>query len=215
MIDRVILIVDDNPNIERVYFPNYKKWIQIFKNNNIKWKDYSFQFIHIINMDEALEYMQSTTNIVDVLVVDYNFNNTSQFETGAAFIKFVREKINRYCQIIFYTMQSTTTFSINELVDLINSDVYKMIDKSIVGDNSLIEAIFNAATERNPFIESLESFFIKYDKLLESSRYSVMGESITFSQLINHIRMDDKEGRILLEKLLQKAILSSIDIEVI
>jgi hypothetical protein len=53
----------------------------------------------------------------------------------------------------------------DEFLSLINSDVYKMLDKS--QDYTTIgNIIFEAAIKCNPVVLSLERFFIKYETLL-------------------------------------------------
>ena len=211
MLSRKILIIDDNRRVESVYIPAYEIEINNLKKQFTKWSDYNFAFVHKKTMREAIKYLSETGNIADVLVVDYDFGGERTFANGTQFVKYIREHINRYCQIVFYTMQGINSIDKKELIDLINSDVYQFMDKS---DNLTIMAkkIFEAATIRNPLVESLERFMIEYQNLLCSYEYSFNDEKITFNELINHIRMDDNVGRSFVEKLLQKGILLSIDI---
>lgn len=211
MLERIILIVDDNPHIEDVYIPAYLSDIEALKKNSDKWKDYSFRFIHKLSMKEALLYLSDVNNCVDVLVVDYNFHNDKMFTSGTGFVKHVREHINRFCQIVFYTMQGIGSIEKDELIDLVNSDVYRLVDKS--KDNSeLARVLFEAATQRNPIVESLEHFYYKYSSLLQAYEYTIGGEFVSFEEIINHIRMDDSKGRAFISKLLQRAILLNTDI---
>ncbi len=212
MLERIILIVDDNPRVESVYIPAYLSELNILKNNDSKWCKYNFNLIHKKSMEEALEYLESPCNFVDVLVVDYDFGGEKSFSNGTAFVKSIRENVNRYCQVVFYTMQGMDSIDKKELIDLINSDVFKMVDKS-QEPKEMAQVLFEAATSRNPVVESLERFFIKYKALLSTYKYSIDGQLLTFDQIIKHIRMDDKEGRIFVEKLLQKAILLQTNIE--
>lgn len=211
MLERNILIVDDNPRIKDIHIPSYLYHIDGFKSKFNKWNQYSFNFIHMERMEEAMTFLTDLNNCVDVLVVDYNFHAKEKFTSGTEFVKYVRNNINRYCQIVFYTMQGIGTIEKEELVDLVNSDVYKIIDKS--NDNSrMAHVIFEAATLRNPIVESLEHFYIKYSSLLKNYKYTIEGESISFEEIINHIRMDDPLGRTFIDKLMQKAILLNTDI---
>jgi CheY-like chemotaxis protein len=211
MLERIVLIVDDNARIESVYIPLYMAQINELKNKSDKWRHYNFNLIHKSSMYEALDYLKGG-NLVDVLVVDYDFSGEQTFTSGAAFIKDIREHYNRYCQVIFYTMQGRDSIDKDELIDLINSDVFKMVDKS--NDvNEMGEVIFEAATLRNPVVESLEQFFTKYQELLKTYNYTLCGEKMDFDEVINHIRMDDVQGRVLIEKIMQKAILLDTNIE--
>lgn len=211
MFERNILIVDDNPRIKEVYIPEYEAQIDKMKSKADKWKDYKFTVMHLPTMKKALEYLSDSKNCVDVLLVDYDFNGETTFTSGTAFVKYLREKINRYCQIVFYTMQGIKNIEKEELIELINSDVFKMIDKSedIKGISS---ALFEAATQRNPIVESLERFYMNYASMLESYSYTIGGENVSFDEIINHIRLDDETGRIFIDKLLQKAILLETNI---
>lgn len=211
MLERTILIVDDNIRIESVYIPSYLNKINELKEKSQKWKDYNFKLVHITSMKKALEYLMMPQNIVDVLVVDYDFCGEETFTSGTVFVKYIRDNINRYCQIVFYTMQGLDSIDKEELIDLINSDVFKMVDKS-EDVSEMGKVLFEASTRRNPIIESLEHFFIKYSTMLGSYNYTFGGEVITFNEIINHIRMDDDQGRVFIEKLLQKAILSDTNV---
>ncbi|MBR5424353.1 MAG: hypothetical protein IK108_10120 [Clostridia bacterium] len=209
MLERIVLIVDDNKNIESVYIPAYKS--EISKMDLGKWADYKFTFIHKSSMKEAQEYLSDIQNCVDVLVVDYDFGGEKTFPNGADFVKYVRESVNRYCQIVFYTMQGIDSIDKRELVDLVNSDVFQLVDKSS-GNDIMAKAIFAAATRCNPIVESIERFYLGHSHLLSTYRYTVFEEKTTFDDIINHIRMDDKIGRQFVEKLLNKAVLQSVDL---
>lgn len=212
MLERVILIVDDNNNVSNVHIPAYSLKINELKQMYPKWREYDFKLVHLSSMKDAVKYLEDKSNYVDVLVVDYDFGGEQTFTSGTDFVKYVRQKINRYCQIVFYTMQGLNGIDKEELIDLINSDVYQMFDKSGQLDE-LAEILFRAATQRNPIVESLERFWRKYHTLLETYNYKISGESSSFENMINHIRMDDEKGRIFIDKLLQKAILMDTDIE--
>lgn len=86
-----------------------------------------------------------------------------------------------------------------------------MVDKS-EDPSKMAQILFQAATIRNPIVESLEQFFRKYSSLLETYHYNIGGKSESFDEIINHIRMDDSEGRAFIEKMMQKAILLNTDI---
>lgn len=211
MLERNILIIDDNLNVEKIYIPKYSKQIEKLKQAFPKWNDYMFCLKHCSSMKAALEYLSVPTNYVDVLVVDYDFNGETTFSDGTAFVEHVRKNVNRYCQIIFYSMQGMSSIDVNEWAKLVNSDVFRFVDKS-AKDDLLAETIFEAATKRNPIVESLERFWSKYSTMLESYSYTFDGQSVTFEEIINHIRMDDEIGRVFVEKLLHKSILTNIEI---
>lgn len=213
MLERNIVIIDDNPRIEELYIPTYLDRIDQLKKDNPKWTSYAFHIKHCVGMGPALDYLGDPNNVVDVLVVDYDFSmeHHKPFSNGTVFVDHVRNNINRNCEIIFYTMQSLGDILLEDWVSLVNSDVFQFVDKS-VDDSILADTIFHAATRRNPVVESLERFMIKYGALLETYTYTFDGRTITFEEIINHIRMDDELGRMFVEKLLQKAILINTEI---
>lgn len=213
MLERVILIVDDNHRVESIDIESYKGIISDLKTaeGNEKWKNYEFSFVYKSTMDEAIGYLSDPNKCVDVVVVDYNFENDLRFSNGTKLVKHIRDKLNRFCKIIFYTMKGIDNIEKAELSELVNSDVYRIIDKS-ENNKEIAQCIFDAATQKNPIVDSLERFYITYQKLLETYNYTVFGEKVTFDQIIQHIRMDDEKGRLFLDRLLKKAILSSTDI---
>lgn len=211
MLERNILIVDDNTRVEEVYIPAYLSRITTLKQNSEKWSKYQFNIMHLPSMKTAIEYLSDAMHSVDVLVVDYEFNGETTFTNGTAFVKYIREQINRFCQIIFYTMQGISNIEVDEWTALVNSDVFRFVDKS-TDDNILGEVIFEAATKRNPIVESFEHFWCRYKAMLENYTYTFSGKAITFEEIICHIRMDDEIGRVFVEKLLQRAILLNTDI---
>lgn len=213
MLERNILIIDDNRRVKDIYVPTYRNRINCLKTASAKWVDYDFHIEHCAGMNAALDYLSDPSKIVDVLVVDYDFSTEARkpFENGTAFVEHVRKNINRHCEIIFYTMQGLSSIQAEEWAALVNSDVYQLVDKSS-DEIVLADIIFEAATRRNPIVESLERFVIKYGSLLENYTYTFDGKIIAFDEIINHIRMDDDLGRMFVEKLLQKAILTSTEI---
>lgn len=212
MLERVILIVDDNRRTPVEYIPMYMETIKELKKENPRWEKYDFIINYCPTMKEAVDYLQSPKHCVDVLVVDYDFGGEETFSSGIDLVKHVRENINRYCQIVFYTMHALSSIENDELIDLINSDVYMFWDKSAKGTD-LGNIIFRAATHKNQIVESLENFYVKYSSMLDSYDYKIAGKDTTFEQLINNIRMDDEIGREFISKMLQKALLLNVDIE--
>ena len=62
MLERNILIVDDNTRIKSVYIPAYSAEIDSLKNQSEKWKAYSFHLEHCSSMKEATEYLSDKYN---------------------------------------------------------------------------------------------------------------------------------------------------------
>ena len=51
----------------------------------------------------------------------------------------------------------------------------------------------------------------EYSELLEQCDYTFMGEQYKISDIITHIRMDDQVGRSIVDKLLYKALIDSVE----
>ena len=212
MLERNIMIVDDDDKTESIHIPSYKRKLDELKKQSEKWHHHIFNLFHMISMGDALEFLAQSGNYVDVLLVDYKFLNVNTFVNGADFVKHIRDNVNRQCQIVFYTMHGVDSIPNTELVSLINSNVFMFVDKS-ANTNVVAQAIFDACTLGNPVVESLERFYQKYKIMLEAKRYTLADEDASFEDIINHIRMDDEIGRSFVEKLLQKAILLETDLK--
>lgn len=212
MFERIVMIIDDNPRVKMIHIPDYENDIEHLKQESDNYKDYDFIFIHKKTMKEAKDYL-CDRNIVDVLVVDYNFNNDETFLNGTQFVEYVRKNVNKQCKIIFYTMQQIENIERKELLGLINSNVSKMYDK-IDADKMMGKAIFEAATTCNPVVISLERFFVKYSELFKNYKYTILGNEFSLDEIINHIRIDDEIGRVFIDKLMYKSILKETNFEI-
>jgi hypothetical protein len=206
------MIVDDDESFETIHIPAYVRKINELKKQHQKWSHHRFNIVHLLSMDDAMKSLTSKDTCTDALLVDYRFLNDSSFSNGADFVKYVRDNVNRQCQIVFFTMHGVSTIPHNELVSLINSNVFKFLDKS-VSPETIANTLFDACTVMSPVVESLERFFLKYSTVLEKNCYTLHGEDSTFEEVITHIRMDDEKGRTFVEKLLQKAILLETDLK--
>ncbi|MBQ3543380.1 MAG: hypothetical protein IJA34_00070 [Lachnospiraceae bacterium] len=210
MFERVILLIDDNPKTESIYKVSYERYIKEIQEQNEKYAHYKFEFKFFPDMKSAKEFMLKN-NLVDVLVVDYDLGTGDIFQNGAEFIKFVRENVNKQCRIIFYTMQEKHSIETSELIAMINSDVYKMIDKAS-NTKAISQIIFDAAIKCDPIVHSLENFFLKYKNILSVNSYTYESQEVTIDEIIAHIRMDDEMGRYFIDKILYTSILSNIKI---
>ena len=72
MLERVILIVDDNHRVETIDIESYKGIISDLKTaeGNEKWKNYEFSFVYKSTMDEAIRYLSDPNQCVEGVVVD-------------------------------------------------------------------------------------------------------------------------------------------------
>lgn len=211
MFNRKILIVDDNTNIEKLYIPSYLEAAEEIKTQNERYSQYDLEFKHIVSIDDAIGYLK-TQAIVDVLIIDYKFNNESNKRSGVDLIKFVRENINKHCSVIFYTMNELAGISPESYVQLINNQVFKIVDKANCNDFEFTKIIFEAVVDSNVIVDSLEKFWMEYKEVFEHYSYTFLGEEQKFSDILNHIRMDDAIGRTIIDKLVHKALIDSVEV---
>lgn len=208
MKQRKVLIVDDNSNIPNDIILYKSKAGRIRQENEI-YREYELIFEYQNSIEDAKEYLRKC-KIVDVLVIDYRFNN-SQHDSGTGLINYIRENINKHCRIIFYTMHGISAIPHMELYNLANDSIFRIVDKAAIDNKAFVELIYSAAIDCDPVVVSLERFWDEYRELLTNYEYSFMGENYSLDSIIEHIRMDDRLGREITYKLLHKAILSSID----
>lgn len=208
--NRKILIVDDNKNVTDLDVPGYLaelKEIQEKCNTSIE-----FEFTVFNTIEESLIYLNSD-NIVDVVLIDYNFNcKSGEFSNGVDLVLEIRNTINKQCRIIFYTMDSITNIHQEELKRLINSNIYKFIDKR-KDAVTISETIYNAALECNFVALTLERFLFEYKTLLSKHNYSILGESVSVEEIIKNIRLDSEIGREMIENIIHRTIILNLDIQ--
>lgn len=211
MFDRKILVVDDEINIEKLFIPAYLEAAEELKNQNERYRQYELDFKHIVSIEDAIEYLK-TQAIVDVLIIDYKFNNEHNKRTGVDLIKFVRENINKHCRVIFYTMNELAGIPPESYVHLINNQVFRIVDKANCNDYEFTKIIFEAIADCDVIVNSLERFWLDYKDVFEQYKYTFLGEEQKFVDILNHIRMDDAIGKALIDKLVHKALIDSIEV---
>ncbi len=211
MFTRKILIVDDEVNIEALYIPAYVDEIEKIKQTHEEYCNYKLEFKHIVSIEGAVEYLQSEA-IVDVLIIDYKFNNNGNKKTGVDLIKFIRENINKHCKVIFYTMNALSGIPFDSYIELINNQVFRIVDKAHCNDYDFSKIILEAAVDCDFIVNSLENFWIEYGEVFNTYQYTFLGEKQNFSELLNHIRMNDKIGKSIVNKLMHKALIDSVEV---
>lgn len=205
MFNRVILIVDDNTRIREIEIPQYEENIKKRKSQNAELEKYDFKIIQKTSIEDAKKYLEEKP-IIDVLLIDYNFNNSVGDCTGIDLIKFIRESVNKHCKIIFYTMDQIENVGCEALAELLNYHIYRFVDKA--DDSNMIEYILQAALEADPIVTSLEHFFETYKPLFKKFNFRVAGIDCTVDDILSHIRMDDEIGKVFVKKLLHKSMIS-------
>ena len=211
MLSRNILFIDDNNKLEKMYIKRYEDIAQEIKSNG-EYTDYELSFFAAKSIQEAKEKLVDGKLIVDVAVVDYQFLNSNNNENGIDLIEYIRDKINKRCKIIFYTMNGVNKIAQEELISLINNDVYRLIDKGRTDDNELIRIIYDAVYNGDILVASLERFWNEYSEALREGDYMVLGEKVEFADIIKHIRLDDEIGRVFVDKFMHKALLDAVSL---
>lgn len=211
MFSRKILIVDDEANIEKLFIPSYLEEAEKIQKQNEKYSQYDLVFKHIVSIEEAIKYL-NTQALVDVLIIDYKFNNEHNRRSGVDLIKFVRENINKHCRVIFYTMNELAGIPAESYVQLINNQVFRIVDKANCTDYEFTKIIFEAVADCDVIVNSLEKFWMDYKEVFENYKYSFLGEEHKFPDILNHIRMDDIIGKTIVDKLVHKALIDSIEV---
>jgi len=211
MFSRKILIVDDEVNIGKLFIPSYLEAAEEIKTQNERYSQYEVEFKHIVSIEDAIEYLK-TQAIVDVLIIDYKFNNERNRRTGVDLIKFVRENVNKHCRVIFYTMNELAGISPESYVQLINNQVFRIVDKANCNDFDFTKIIFEAMVDCDVIVNSLEKFWMEYRDVFEHYKYTFLGEEQKFPDILNHIRMDDAIGKAIIDKLVHKALIDSVEV---
>lgn len=217
---RNILIVDDYENtadfIEAYYmiFEKIKKKYDVPYTINLIWEK---------TINGAVQKLAQNQEVYHALVIDYEFPND---ETGWHGVKLVKEirKINKVCNVIFYTTKVGHEIRKDEFIDLINNNVFRFILKSgqsfsckypdISGslENRLIvEAIIDAIDNSDPISNALEGFLLKYDPILKDVKVEVGENKYTIQQIIDSIRLDTGVGRDFVNNILKIAVFDCID----
>ena len=211
MFNRKILIVDDEANIEKLFIPSYLEAAEEIKTQNERYSQYDLDFKHIVSIEDAIEYLK-TQAIVDVLIIDYKFNNERNRRSGVDLIKFVRDNVNKHCRVIFYTMNELAGIPPESYVQLINNQVFRIVDKANCNDFDFTKIIFEAVVDCDVIVNSLEKFWMEYRDVFEHYKYTFLGEEQKLPDILNHIRMDDAIGKAIIDKLVHKALIDSVEV---
>ena len=198
-------------NIEKLFIPSYLEAAEEIKTQNERYSQYDLEFKHIVSIEDAIEYLK-TQAIVDVLIIDYKFNNERNRRTGVDLIKFVRENVNKHCRVIFYTMNELAGIPPESYVQLINNQVFRIVDKANCNDFDFTKIIFEAVVDCDVIVNSLEKFWMEYRDVFEHYKYTFLGEEQKFPDILNHIRMDDAIGKVIIDKLVHKALIDSVEV---
>lgn len=211
MLKRNVLFIDDNID-DRIYPQRYIRIANELKEKNKKYLEYDLEFLSADSIEKAKSLLEDRKQIVDILIIDYQFDNSTRNENGSDLVDYIRKNINKRCKIVFYTMNNINSISREELINLIDNDVYRIIDKSQIEDEELVDTIYKASMDGDMLVAALERFWNDYGEALNETTYEVLGETISFKEIIHHIRLDDEIGRVFADKFMHKALLEAVQI---
>lgn len=210
MYDRNILIVDDSTRVKTLYIPQYEQISKHIKESSEEYGQYELNFYSQETIDSAINCLKQGL-MVDVLVIDYKFNNSLDGKNGTYLVDYVRKNINKHCRVLFYTMHEVESIPHADIVSLINNQIYKFIDKGKTSNEEFVKIVFEAAISCDIIVTALERFWEQYKDILINSKYTFMNNDYDFDEVINHIRMDDEIGKVIIDKLLHKALIELIE----
>lgn len=210
MYKRNILIVDDNTKVKTLYIPQYQQIAQNIKSSFKEYDKYELKFESEETIEGAIDCLQKGF-MVDVLIIDYKFLNSYDGKNGTYLVDYIRNNINRHCRVLFYTMHEVGDIPHSEIVSLINNQIYRFIDKGKTSNEEFVKIMFEAAVSCDIVITALERFWDQYKEILVNSNFTFANKNYSFEEVINHIRMDDELGRVVVDKLLHRALIELIE----
>lgn len=210
MYKRNILIVDDSTRVKTLYIPQYEQIVKNIKESSEEYDKYQFIFCSEETIEGAIDCLKQGF-MVDVLIIDYKFNNSYDGKNGTYLVDYVRKNINKHCRVLFYTMHEVEDIPHSEIVSLINNQIYKLIDKGKTSNEEFVKIVFEAAVSCDIIITALERFWGQYKDILSNSKFTFLNNNYSFEEVINHIRMDDELGKIVVDKLLHRALIELIE----
>lgn len=217
---RKILIVDDFEDTQNFI----KQYYLIFQ----KIKDkYSIPFDLKIEWEKTIEGAINKLNkkeeVFHALIVDYDFPNDRTRWKGVRLVKEIR-KINKICNIIFYTTKASHEIERDDFIDLINSNVFRFILKSgtkltskfpdkfgDIENQVLVEAIIDAIDDSEPISNALENYLVKYNTVLKDTKIKVNNNEYLIQEIIDSIRLDTGVGREFVDNILRVSVFDCID----
>ncbi|MCA1056970.1 hypothetical protein LCM10_18565 [Rossellomorea aquimaris] len=221
MLERRLLIVDDYVNTAEETIPEYEGIFEdLQENQNLNYK---ITFLWEPTIQSAIERLSRKDEVIDVVLIDYDFNTGDQNTKGITLVKQIRETINKRCKIIFYTMHGINQISRGELIELINNDVFRFLSKSgetlplkyeKVGNESdqlIIEAVIDAISNSDPISNTLEKYLVKYSHILDDLQIDIDGSKYPLNDLIKAIRLYQEPGNRFVNNLLEMSILEYLE----
>lgn len=218
-LSRNVMIVDDSKNLGG----EIKQYNHIFKHiKNERQLEFSINFIPVQKYEEAIELLEHGKDTYDVLIIDYDLRQAGNVKYGSELVKEIRERINKYCKLIFYTMGDLTEIfpNRNDLINLFNQGIYRFISKDTKSNSvnqyglselqirveTIIEAIENI-----DFVQvSLEKYFLEYADIINDERIRVQGKEYSINEIITFIKKDEKTGRLYKGNLAESIIIHNI-----
>lgn len=218
---RNILIVDDDEYIEKISIPLYLEiYSKLKEENEIPYK---LVFSWEDTIENAIQRLNLKKDVFDVILIDYEFTKDTKRVKGIELVQKIRAAINKRCKIVFYTMRGLKDIDREELVTLINNDVFRYLSKGEENVNFIkgqlgktsaeliVESLVEAINDIDPISSALEKYLIEYSELLKDVQIELDNKKYYIQEIINSIRMDEELGNIFINNLLNASILNCID----
>ncbi|WP_068779282.1 response regulator transcription factor [Paenibacillus sp. GM2] len=216
---RHILIVDDSKNLDS----EIKQYKHIFgKIKEEQQLDYNIVFHSVKKYEQAIKVLEGEECTFDVLIIDYDLRQAGNEKYGSDLVKEIRERINKHCKIIFYSMGDLVEVfpDRNDLINLFNEGIYRFLSKDTrsnaaqsYGQSELqvrVETIIDAIKNIDFVQVSLERYFAEYSDIIVDERIRVKGKKYTIEEIITLIKRDEETGRIYKSNLAESMIIHNI-----
>lgn len=224
MLERNILIIDDDEDTEIISINAYKDIFRVLKEK--EKLNYNLNFFWESSIPDALDRLNKKEEVFDILVIDYDFPNDYLSQKGIDLVKRIREAINKRCKIVFYTMHAPHEINQSVFIELINNDIYRFVPKdgdmldlkyfetnNNKSDQLIVEAIIDAISDSDPISQALEKYMVEYKEILNKVKINVDGKDCTIEEVLESVRLYGDLGNKFVSNLLQMSIIDHFDIE--
>lgn len=223
---RNILIIDDETRMIKVKEAAYKELYRDLSKKQKRQYELSFQWCSSI--DAAEEYFKNRNESIDVALIDYEFcNDGAKARSGVDVVRKIREHVSKRCKIVFFTAGGIDKIDREKLLDLINNDVFRFIDKAggfpalknmanpnyDAPEQIIVEAFVDALAELDPFSQALESYMLEHSAISDKLTLTVDEKIYTFEEILDSIRMERDPGQTFVENLLQAKLMDFIELK--
>lgn len=216
-LQRRILIVDDNDPGEDI--EDWKDAINSIE-PDISSK-YELNFDHKLLPVKAINELKKNDSTVDIILMDYSFGQgvcgDGAIQNGIDAIKYIRENINRYVKVIFYTTEPKERIDSERWIELINAGVFRFVQKLTAGRNAIetfnknmAQAIVDALDDYTSIINAYERFCVEYKHILKDKKIIIGNQECTPDEILKSLKKGGSPGNEFLEEMLHLSFVKKI-----